>query len=100
MHDVAHELSPATRRQLAEGQQPYDIFVSMFDELRSSPAILVLDDLQWADQATLDLCRFLLRRAAQSTLLIVGILRDDEVDLTHPCEASWETSLAPRMHRR
>ncbi|MEW5808866.1 MAG: AAA family ATPase [Actinomycetota bacterium] len=84
LHDVARDLGPATRRQLAEGQAPYDIFVSMFDELRSPPAILVLDDLQWADQATLDLCRFLLRRAAQSTLLIVGILRDDEVDLSHP----------------
>ncbi|WP_111509675.1 ATP-binding protein [Mycobacterium kyogaense] len=84
LHDVAHDLGPATRRQLADGQQPYDIFASVFDDLRGTPAILVIDDLQWADQATLDLFRFLLRRAAHSSLLIIGILRDDEVDMAHP----------------
>lgn len=84
LQDVAHALGADTRRQLADGQQPYDIFASVFDDLRSPPALLVLDDLQWADQATLDLCRFLLRRAAHSNLLIVGILRDDELDVSHP----------------
>ncbi|MHA0286346.1 AAA family ATPase [Mycobacterium sp. C3-094] len=84
LHDVAHELGAATRRQLADGQQPYDIFASVFDDLRETPAILVIDDLQWADHATLDLFRFLLRRASHSSLLIIGILRDDEVDVSHP----------------
>ena len=84
LRDVAQHFPAATRRQLTASEQPYDIFVSVFDELRSRPSILVLDDLQWADQGTLDLCRFLLRRAGQSPLLTVGILRDDEVSVTHP----------------
>lgn len=84
LRDLAHGLSAATRRQIVESTQPYDIFVSVFEELRSVPSVLVLDDLQWADQGTLDLCRFLLRRAPQSSLLTVGILRDDEVSVTHP----------------
>lgn len=84
LRDLAHGFSATTRQQLVESTQPYDIFVSVYDELRSPPSVLVLDDLQWADQGTLDLCRFLLRRAAQSSLLTIGIMRDDEVSVTHP----------------
>ena len=56
----------------------------MFNELRTQPSILVLDDLHWADQGTIDLFRFLLRRAPQTQLLTIGIARDDEVSVTHP----------------
>ena len=58
--------------------------MAVFEELRGRPTILVLDDLHWADQGTIDLLRFLLRRAPQSHLLTVGIARDDEVSVTHP----------------
>ena len=84
LHDLAHEFSPATQELLRSSNLPYDIFVAVFEELRSRPSVLVLDDLQWADQGTIDLLRFLLRRAPQSHLLIVGIVRDDEVSVTHP----------------
>ena len=84
LHDLAHEFSPATKELLHTSDQPYDIFVAVFEELRGRPTILVLDDLHWADQGTVDLLRFLLRRAPQSHLLTVGIARDDEVSVTHP----------------
>ncbi|KGI67532.1 AAA family ATPase [Mycolicibacterium rufum] len=99
LRDLAHGLSAATRRQLVESTQPYDIFVSVFEELRSVPSVLVLDDLQWADQGTLDLCRFLLRRAAQSSLLTIGILRDDEVSVTHPLRGLLgDVARSPHAH--
>ncbi|MGP4057105.1 ATP-binding protein [Mycobacterium sp. 4D054] len=84
LRDVASGFTAATRKHLANGDQPYDIFVAVFEDLHAHPSVLVLDDLQWADQGTIDLLRFLLRRAAQSHLLMVGILRDDEVSVTHP----------------
>lgn len=84
LHDLAPMLSATTRERLAASSQPYDIFVAVFEELREDPTVLVLDDLHWADQGTIDLFRFLLRRAAQSSLMIVGIMRDDEVSATHP----------------
>ena len=49
-----------------------------------APSVLVLDDLQWADQGTIDLLRFVLRRVAQTRSLAVGIVRDDEVGVGHP----------------
>lgn len=99
LRDLAHGFSATTRAQLVESTQPYDIFVSVFDELRSPPSVLVLDDLQWADQGTLDLCRFLLRRAAQSSLLTIGILRDDELGVTHPLRGLLgDVARSPHAH--
>jgi DNA-binding CsgD family transcriptional regulator/tetratricopeptide (TPR) repeat protein len=84
LHDLAHEFGASTRELLDNSDLPYDIFAALFDELRAEPLILVLDDLHWADQGTIDLFRFLLRRAPQTQLLAIGITRDDELSVTHP----------------
>ena len=51
---------------------------------RTMPAVLVLDDLQWADNATLELVPTLASRLAQERLLIVGTYRNDEIGRGHP----------------
>jgi DNA-binding CsgD family transcriptional regulator/tetratricopeptide (TPR) repeat protein len=84
LHDLASEFSPATRQLLTTGEQPVDIFAAVFADLCLRPTILVLDDLHWADQGTIDLLRFLLRRAPQTHLLAVGTARDDELGVSHP----------------
>ena len=43
------------------------------------PALLILEDMHWADAATLDLIRFLGRRIAQVKALVLVTYRDDEV---------------------
>ena len=87
VHDFAHRLAPATQTVLAESDQPYDIFAAVYDDLRTAPSVLVLDDLHWADQGTIDLLRFVLRRVSQTRSLAVGIVRDDEVGVGHPLRA-------------
>lgn len=83
IHDLAGEFGPTTTTLLAGSGQPYDIFAAVFEELRTQPTILVLDDLHWADQGTIDLFRFLVRRTRQTPLLLIGIARTDEVSLGH-----------------
>jgi DNA-binding CsgD family transcriptional regulator len=51
---------------------------------RRQPLLLVLEDLHWADQDTLDLLLFLARNLEGSRLLIVGTYRDVEVSRSHP----------------
>lgn len=51
---------------------------------RAAPAVLVLDDLQWADNATLELLPALASALARERLLIVGTYRSDEIPRGHP----------------
>ena len=58
----------------------------MLAALRARPRVLVVEDLHWADEATLDLVRFLARRIATLPLLLVLSYRDT-VDAGHPLGA-------------
>ncbi len=48
------------------------------------PLVVALDDLQWADSATLKLLEVLLAGGDTSHLLIIGSAREEEVDAAHP----------------
>jgi len=51
------------------------------------PLVLVLDDLQWADQGSLALLRELLLHDGGKHLLVIGAWRDQELGPTHPLPA-------------
>ena len=48
------------------------------------PLVIFFDDLQWADQASLDLIKSLVSDRENRYLLILGAYRDNEVDDAHP----------------
>ncbi|MFC5834787.1 ATP-binding protein [Nonomuraea insulae] len=48
------------------------------------PAVLAVEDVHWADEATLDVLRHLVRRAARLPLALVLTYRDDELGGGHP----------------
>lgn len=48
------------------------------------PWLMILDDLHWADPASLEMLHYLARHIATMPLLIVGIYRDVELDRNHP----------------
>jgi DNA-binding CsgD family transcriptional regulator/tetratricopeptide (TPR) repeat protein len=48
------------------------------------PTVLAIEDVHWADEATLDVLRYLVRRAAQLPLVLVLTYRDDELGTDHP----------------
>ena len=47
------------------------------------PRLVVLEDLHWADEATLDVIRLLGRRVARLPALVIATYRDDELDRLH-----------------
>ncbi|HEY9807078.1 MAG TPA: AAA family ATPase, partial [Candidatus Obscuribacterales bacterium] len=48
------------------------------------PLVIFLDDLQWADSASLNLLKLLLTERDRGYLFIIGAYRDNEVFPTHP----------------
>lgn len=50
----------------------------------ASPRLLVFEDVHWADEATLDLLRFLGRRLGSTRALLIATYRDEEVGSQHP----------------
>jgi len=52
------------------------------------PLVIFLDDLQWADLASLDLLTALLKEHESRRLLVIGAYRTNEVDDSHPLTAA------------
>lgn len=48
------------------------------------PWLMILDDLHWADQASLELLRYLGRHLPSMALLIIGTYRSTELERGHP----------------
>ncbi|HEV8222504.1 MAG TPA: AAA family ATPase, partial [Streptosporangiaceae bacterium] len=48
------------------------------------PTVLVIEDVHWADDATLDALRYLIRRIADLPAVLVLSYRDDELTREHP----------------
>ena len=70
LESVLEETTPETRPRL---------FREVRARLAEQPTVLVLEDLHWADEATMELVRFLGRRLEGLPLLGVATFRDDEV---------------------
>ncbi|MFM9266488.1 protein kinase domain-containing protein [Tychonema sp. BBK16] len=58
-------------------------FIRVFAQ-KEHPLVIFLDDLQWADSATLKLMQTLITDPDQQYLLLIGAYRDNEVSPTHP----------------
>ena len=85
VYDIAPQAGPALRERLDAGAPPRAIFSAVLEELgRRPPVVAVLEDLHWADAATLDLVKFLGRRIRQVPALLVLTYRDDELGPRHP----------------
>ncbi|MEH1883990.1 trifunctional serine/threonine-protein kinase/ATP-binding protein/sensor histidine kinase [Nostoc sp.] len=58
-------------------------FIQVFTQ-REHPLVIFLDDLQWADSATLNLIQLLITDTDSKHLLFIGAYRDNEVNAAHP----------------
>lgn len=78
----AGELSAA----LASGASREDLFSAFLGELtaRDRQTIAVFEDVHWADEASLDLLKFVGRRIGSTCAMLLLTYRDDELGAQHP----------------
>ena len=81
--DVAAETGGDLSARVAAREEPRLVATALVEELRR-PTLVLLEDLHWADQATLDVLRVLGRRADTTESLVVASYREEEVDGDHP----------------
>jgi histidine kinase len=84
-HDVAVALPPEEAQK--RFQQTFISFISAFTK-DDQFLILFLDDLQWADLASIKVIEMILFEESITNLLFIGAYRDNEVDGTHPLAIS------------
>lgn len=90
LRDLAPALGPAFESLLDGADRRAAVFDALLRALRegSRTTLLVLEDLHWADEATLDLVRFVGRRVREARALVVATFRDDELGPRHPLRSA------------
>ena len=85
LHDFAIDpeggLSPITAER-----DRMEIFTEVLERLQHTirPIVLIIEDLHWADEGTLDFLRFVGRRVEGTKSVIACTYRNDEVGADHP----------------
>ncbi len=88
--DLAGSVSPELDEALRAGAAPHELQALLLAELAQPPrpAVLVIEDVHWADDATLDSIAVLSRRIGELPALLVLTLRAGEAPPAHPLHAA------------
>ena len=88
------EDQPAASVGESEPSRLLELMLGVIGRLSArAPLLLVFEDVQWGDRATLDLLALLVARTSGSRLLLVLTVRSDELHRAHPFRrmtARWE----------
>ena len=85
LYDIAPALDPALPSLIARGGDRSELFAAVLGSLHSDGVtLLIIEDVHWADAATLDFIKFVARRIPRASVLLVITFRDDELDAQHP----------------
>ena len=84
--ELLDRLPVALAAAVRSGQRLQEVLAGMLAMLRerATPVLLVIDDVHWADSATLDLLRYVGRRIESTRALLVLSYRDDALAIEHP----------------
>ena len=97
--DLTAAVGPRLAQALQAGERDL-VMDALLDELqRPPPSTLVVEDVHWADEATIDTLRFLVRRIAQLPVVLLLTYRDDELSRDHPLtQLLGDASHANQVH--
>ena len=78
--DLAGSVGTEFSQAVADGSDRDRVLAA----LRAELTLLVIEDVHWADDATLDALRYLVRRIASLPAVLILTYRDDELTREHP----------------
>ena len=72
--ELADSVGGGLAEQIASGGRAFDVAVTLLAELRvAGPTAVVIEDVHWADEATLDVVRLLARLALEAAATAAGL---------------------------
>ena len=86
LYDIARQAGAEFHAAIARAAHRDVIFNTTVDQLARGPGatVVIFEDVHWADDATLDLIKFLGRRLQRLRVMLVLSCRDDEIGPSHP----------------
>ena len=84
LYDIARQTQGELLATINSNANREVIFAAALDELERTHTLLVFEDMHWADEATLDLLKYLGRRIQRVHAMLAVSYRDDEVGPRHP----------------
>lgn len=82
--DIADSTCDEFGELIGSAARPYEVVAALRRELAGRPTVIVLEDLHWADGATLDVLSLLARKVESVRALVLASYRDDELARDHP----------------
>ncbi|HSS68542.1 MAG TPA: AAA family ATPase [Nocardioidaceae bacterium] len=83
--DISAQLGTEVSDLLRAGERDRAFEATLRElHVRKRPAVVVLEDVHWADASTLDFLRFIGRRLGAAPALVVVSYRDDDLEMTDP----------------
>lgn len=88
IYDMAGAFDPDVQGMLGLDGSRARLFSAILADLQHSPrtTVLILEDVHWADTATLDLVKYLARRIQPLRATLLLTYRDDEIGDRHPLQ--------------
>src|SRR5215207_1260948 len=98
LHDAARDGHGALARGLTG---PVDgVYGALLEELATDgPVVLMVEDVHWVDDATLDVLAYAARRIEPVGAVLVLTFRDDEIDASHSLHRFLGTLVGVPVHR-
>jgi len=89
VYEIAAALNQETKELVEQSATSAQLFPAILSALKSKPGVtvLIIEDLHWADYATLDFIKYIGRRVSILNIVLIVSFRDDEINNDHPLNA-------------
>jgi ATP/maltotriose-dependent transcriptional regulator MalT len=86
VHEIAAQTAMSGAAARPDEESPDRLFRSLLEDLARPErvTVVVLEDLHWADEATLDFLLYIGRRIQRTSAVFIATYRDDESSENHP----------------
>ena len=87
LEQIIGQQPTATELSANAAQNRFNLLLQRFIQVfttKEHPLVIFLDDIQWADSASMKLIQLLMNESNSGYLLLIGAYRDNEVSAAHP----------------